>query len=513
MIHVSAKHGVVAVPDREMFANIFPTAKRAVFGGENVVLLPHELDIVRFMRNLGETVPAPILTQYDWNSWSPFDVQRKTAALLTTNFRAYVLNGMGTGKTKAAIWSYDFLRKKGHAKKMLVVAPLSTLRFTWEREVFEAAPHLKTMVLHGTAARRRKRFADTSVDVYIINPDGLGIIEKEFLARDDISVLCLDEVAMFRNNSDRSKLARKLAAHTKWCWGMTGSPTPQSPTDAWMQCRIVTPETVPERFTHFRDIVQHKVTEFKWANKPTAADVVTQIMQPAVRFTLDDVVELPEVVERTIDIPMNPKQQRIYDELRKAAAAMVDNQQINAANSAVVLGKLLQVSMGYVYDSKRNVVDLCPDERLAIVSDIISSSDRKVIVFSPFTHALTGLATQLGKDKTEFARIDGGVSAAKRGDIFRLFQQTDKYKALIAHPNTMSHGLTLTAANTIIWFGPTTSLEVFEQANARIRRVGQRHRQQVIMLQSSAAEKRIYSMLRAKQKVQNHILELFALAS
>ena len=514
MIHVSAKHGVVGIPVREALVNIFPDARRVVTPeGTELVILPHELDIVRLMRNLGDDVPAPILTQYDWGGWKPYAVQMNTAAMLTTNFRAYVLNGMGTGKTKSAIWSFDFLRKKGIVKKALVVAPLSTLRFTWEREIFETCPHLRTTVLHGTADKRKQRLADPNIDVYIVNPDGLSIIEKELYKRDDINVLILDEGAMFRNNSERSKTCMKIARHIKWCWHMTGSPTPQAPTDAWMQCRIVTPNTVPDRYGHFRDMVQYKVTSFKFANKPDAAQTVTRVMQPAVRYTLDDVVELPDLIERTVDIQLNSRQKAVYEKLRVAAAAMVDQREITAANSAVVINKLLQVSLGYVYDSEHNVVDLNPTDRLDALIDVINSTDRKVIVFSPFTHALDGIGKKLTHEGIDHAKIDGTVSQHARGEVFRLFQQTDRLKVLNAHPNTMSHGLTLTAADTIVWFGPTTSLEVFEQANARIRRIGQKHKQQVIMFQSTAAERRVYSLLRSKQKVQDHILELFKLAT
>lgn len=513
MIYVSAKHGVVGVPFREALANIFPHAKRVTHAGTELILLPHGFDTVRLMRNFGEAVPAPILTQYSWGGYTPYDVQKSTAALLTTNYRAYVLNGMGTGKTKSAIWAYDYLRKSGLVRKALVVAPLSTLKFTWEREIFETCPHLRTTVLHGTADRRKKRLADPDIDVYIVNPDGLGIIEKELIGRDDINVLVLDEGAMFRNNSDRSKICMRIAHRIPWCWLMTGSPTPQSPTDAWMQCRIVTPDTVPTRFSHFRDAVQHRVSQFKFANKPDAAAKVIQVMQPAVRYTLDDVVELPDLIERTIDVAINTKQKLVYEKLRTAAAAMVDNQEITAANSAVVLNKLLQVSIGYVYDSQRNVVDLNPSDRLDTLVDIINSTDRKVIVFSPFTHTLDGIGKRLTKEGIDYAKVDGAVPQNARGEVFRLFQQTDRLKVINAHPNTMSHGLTLTAADTIVWFGPTTSLEVFEQANARIRRIGQKHKQQVFMFQSTSAERKVYSLLRSKQKVQDHILELFKLAT
>ncbi len=507
---LSPKHNMFVVPYREDLIRILPGAMRFPTRPD-FMAVPHELDHTRLFRNIGYDVPAPILTQYNWAGGKPYAVQRNTAALLTTNPRAYVLNGMGTGKTKSAIWAYDYLRSKGHARKMLVVAPLSTLNFTWLREIFVTAPHLKAVVLHGTAARRRKRLADMEQDVYIINPDGLSILADEINDRDDIDTLVIDELAMFRNGgTSRAKLMTEIARYVRWCWGMTGSPTPQSPTDAWGQCRIVTPDTVPKYFGQFRDKVQTRVTQFKFKNKDGAADVVIDAMRPAVRYTLDDVIELPECVERTVDVDLGARQKKVYEELRKAAVSMIGTEEITAVNAAAVLNKLLQVSLGYVYTKERNVIDLDPDNRLDAMMNIINDTDRKVIVFSPYTHALGGIVTRLGKEGVECAKIDGSVSVKDRSTIFPLFQNTDKYKVLAAHPVSMSHGLTLTAADTIIWFGPTTSLETFEQANARIRRIGQKHKQQIIMLQSTAAERRIYTLLRGKQKVQDAILELFA---
>lgn len=513
MIHISKAHKVVGVPLREDLRNLFPDAPTVTFSGNPTILLPHGFTETKLLRNVGFDVPAPILTHYDWAGGTPFEVQRKTAALLTTNQRAYVLNGMGTGKTKSALWAYDYLRKEGLAKRALVVAPLSTLNFTWGKEIFQTLPHLTYSVLHGTKAKRLSRLNDLC-DIYIINPDGLGVVFDELRNRPDIDCLVLDELAMFRNGTaQRSKTARALAERMTWCWGMTGSPTPNEPTDAWAQCRIITPHTVPKYYGRFRDMTMNKITTFKYAAKQEAPDIVLQAMQPAVRFTLDDVIELPDVVERVVDIEVGKEQSRVYKELKDQALAMVNDGTINAANAGAVFNKLLQVSLGYVYSDhhgERRVVELDNGVRLDALIDAIASTDRKVIVFSPFTHALEGICKRLTQEGIEHARIDGSTPGAARSHIFSAFQQTDKYKVIAAHPNTMSHGLTLVAANTVIWFGPTTSLEIYEQANARVRRIGQEHRQQIIMFQSTPAEQRVYARLRQRQKVQDNLLAMFA---
>jgi SNF2 family DNA or RNA helicase len=164
-------------------------------------------------------------------------------------------------------------------------------------------------------------------------------------------------------------------------------------------------------------------------------------------------------------------------------------------------------------DNARQVVALDNEPRIDALLDILSGCERKVLVFVPFTHALNAVAKKLSDEGYDTAVVDGSTTQRARGEIFVAFQQTSKYRVLVAHPGTMAHGVTLTAADTIIWFGPTTSYETFEQANGRITRIGQKHKQQVIMMQSTAAERKIYATLRDRKKVQDTILDMFAEAT
>ncbi len=511
MIHVSSKHHVVAVPSRADLINLIPTAKQVTFEGKPMLVINHGIDETKLLRNFGFDVPAPILSHYDWEQGTPFDIQKTTAALLTMNPRAYVLNGMGTGKTKASLWAWRYLNRKGEAGKLLVVAPLSTLNFTWAREVFQTLPGIKVQALHGTKAKRLAKLGDPEADVYIINHDGLAIIADELAKRTDIDTVILDELSVYRNGTaTRTKITRKVTARMKWVWGMTGSPAPNGPTDAWSQCTIITPHTVPKYFNRFRDEVMTKITQFKYVPKAGALDRVFEVMQPAVRFTLDDVVELPELVERTIDIEMGPKQSKVYKQMEEHAFAMIAGNEITAMNAGVVLNKLLQISLGFVYSKDKSVVSLDNDERLNVIVDIVNATDRKVIVFAPFVHALSGISKRLTSEGYDVRTISGDTPKGERDVTFNLFQNTDAVKVIVAHPQTMSHGLTLTAADTIVWAAPITSLETFLQANARIRRVGQKHKQQIIMLQATKAERKAYTRLRAKEQVMNLLLDMFA---
>lgn len=508
---ISAKHRIVGVPMRDDLYNLLPDPKKVTLGGKDMLLVPHGEAETRLLRNMGYPVPAPVAVQYDWEGGDPFDTQIKTVSMLTMNKRAYVLNGMGTGKTKAALWAWKWLRRRGKAKKLLVVAPLSTLNFTWGSEIIRTLPGTQFEVLYGDKARRLKRLNNPDAEIFIINHDGVNVMKKELMLRTDIDTIIIDELATYRTgNTARHKTMLALVAAMKWAWGMTGSPTPRAPTDAWAQCRLLTPTTVPKFFNRFRDETMTRITQFTYLPKPNALDRVFEVMQPAVRFTLDDVVELPELVERTLDIELGARQKKVYVEMAGAAKTMIEANEITGMNAGAVLNKLLQISCGYVYTREKKVVSLDNDKRLQALIDAVEASQRKVIVFVPFVHALHSVADRLKTEGHEVGVVYGGTPQGERSETFNIFQNTDKLRVLVAHPQCMAHGLTLTAADTIIWFAPTADLEIFEQANARIRRVGQKHKQLILMFAATAAERKMYTKLRSKQRTQNALLEMFA---
>ncbi len=516
MIYVSAKHRMVGVPLTPEVTNLFPQAKTTTFNGQAMAVVPHGLVETYMLKKLGIDVPHPIETQYDWAGGKPFAVQVKTCLMLSLNPRAYVLNSMGTGKTKAALWAWDYLRSNGLCKKMLVVAPLSTLNFTWAREVFNTLPHRKCEVLHGTRAKRLARLKNPDVEIFVINHDGLSVVAGDVMAMvkgGEIDVLVIDELAVYRNNRDRTLLMRKVAEQFKWVWGMTGTPIPHAPTDVWNQCTIVTPTTVPKYYGWFRDQVMTRFINDKgsqvWKPKPDAEERAFEVMQPAVRYTLDEVVELPETIYRTIDVDLGTKQATVYKQLVAASKSVIQNKEIKVVNAAAMLSKLLQVSMGWVYASDGRVAELDNNNRIKALVDAINSTSQKVLVFVPYKHALHGISGALTKEGIDHDVVSGDTPPSKRNEIFTLFQQTSRYKVLAAHPQCLAHGVTLTAADTAIWFGPITDYEIYDQACHRIIRIGQKHKQQILHMCSTPMERYVYRMLQGKQRVQDRLLELF----
>ncbi len=508
IIHEPTRKIVLNLGNPARVTAVIPSAKRFEFQGAQLVAVPHKLDEVRVLRNLGIDAPAPIEHYYPWpGRFSPFEAQRETASFLTLNPKAFVLNDLGTGKTLSTLWAFDYLRAAGIARRMLVVSPLSTLERTWADEIFGNFPHLTYSVLHGPRAKRIA-LLEQEADIYLINHDGLKVVLPQLLARADIDTVVVDEIASFRNQStDRWKALRKVTANRDRVWGLTGTPTPNLPTDAWAQCRIICPERVPGYFGRFRDMVMRQAGPFKWEVRKGAEAIVADAMQPSVRFTRDQCVDLPPVMYEPRQVALTKDQDAAYKQMMDKLRIEVQQRQVTAVNEAVKISKLLQIACGVIYDGNGDEVCLPCTPRIDVVREIIEEANTKVIVFVPFKAALNYVADQLRKDFTVEV-ISGDVGKTARDTTFGAFQKLKDPHVLVAQPAAMSHGLTLTAASTIIWYAPVTSNEVYQQANGRITRPGQRHSQLIVNIEGTAVERKMYKRLQDKEKLQGLLLDL-----
>lgn len=505
LAQVSGKHKIFGIPFHEGLRNLVPESKVA----NGMLLLPHTVEVTRLARNVGFHVPAPIVSQYDWNGDTPFRTQKITAALLSMSPRAYVLSEMGTGKTRASLHAVNYLIASRTIRRALIVAPLSTLSFVWDAEIFEHFSHLSTGILHGDRAQRRKVLAEEH-DVYIINHDGVEILQQELITRTDIDCIIIDELSTFKNaGANRWKAMREVLLGRKYVWGMTGTPMPNEPTDAWAQVRLLTPHKVPNSARQFRNQTMRQITQFKWIPLPDANEKVFEIMQPAVRFKRADCFELPPVTYTTRTVPMSAEQNAVYKPFMQKLKMAFSEGLVTAANEGVLYSKLLQIAAGWVYTQDRRIVDLNPRPRLAELMSIIDQSEGKVIVFADFIHAAHKVHAALEKANYRPAFVTGETPPKERNRIFSAFQNDAYPRVLVAHPKCMSHGLTLTAANTIVWYTPTTSLETYIQACARISRAGQTLNQLIVDLTGSPIENKLYTRLRARASLQGALLEMF----
>ena len=442
-----------------------------------------------------------------------FNVQRVTAELFTKNKRAYCLNELGTGKTRCGLFAYDWLRRLSIVECLLVICPLSALERTWGREIANYFPWLRYTILHGSKATRLQRLAQPA-NVFIINHDGVETIMDALIAHPYIKCVIVDELAAYRNGgSDRTKHLKVLVRNKLFVWGLTGSPVPRAVTDVWGPCSCITPYSVPSSFHAFRSQLMLKKGPFKWIPKPFSEDRAVSCMQPSVRFKLDDVTELPEKVTHYYEANLTVHQRYVYESMRKTAIALVGDKKIDALNAGAVLSKLLQIALGYAYTRKGEIVTFDNTPRLQLILDLIDSAIKKVILFAPFKSAIAALSKMLESNKLDHCIVTGDVTLHNRNIFFRDFQDTKKYKVLLAHPACMSHSLTLTAASTTIWAGPITSLDMFQQANARTYRVGQDSKTLIAMVGGTNAEEKIYRLLGNNESIQNRFLEILEIQS
>lgn len=454
-------------------------------------------------------IPSPMQRDYTWPGfYTPFAHQRDTAYFLSLRQRAFCFNEAGTGKTSAAIWAADYLMSQNLIKKALIICPLSIMYSAWQAEIIKTAIHRTSGVAHGTA-HKRKKIIEGNFDFTIINYDGTGVVLED-LQRAKFDLVIVDEANAYKSaTTKRWKILSKLLQPTTWLWMMTGTPAAQSPLDAFGLAKLVNPSRIPKFTTAWRDRVMVQITKFKWVPKNDATDQVFRTLQPAIRYTKKECLDLPEIIYQTRDVPLTPQVQKFYNELKKQMLIEAAGEQVSAVNAAASLNKLLQISAGAVYTDKHDVVQFDVSPRLNALKEVLEETTNKVVVFVPFLHAIEIVSEFLTKEGVTNKVIQGSVTARDRADIINSFQTAADPRVLVIQPQSAAHGITLTAADTVVFWSPVMSVETYLQCIARIERVGQVNKMSVVHLRGSEVEKKIYTMLQGKVDSHQKLVDLY----
>ena len=454
-------------------------------------------------------VPSPIKRDYKWTGkLTPFEHQKETSSFLSIHKKSFCFNEAGTGKTASVIWAADYLMKLGRVKRVLVICPLSIMKSAWQQDLFKFAMHRSCSVAHGASARRKK-IIEAGSEFVIINFDGVAVVKDTIMAG-GFDLIVVDEANAYKNSqTTRWKTFKTLAASVERLWMLTGTPAAQSPVDAYGLAKLVSPHRVPKFFTPYRDTVMYKVGQYIWRPKPEADKIVHHALQPAIRFEKDQCLDLPDVIAVDREAPLTAQQAKYYKLLKSQMIMEAAGEQITSVNAATNLNKLLQISGGAVYSDTREVVQFDVSNRLNVVLEVINEAPHKVLVFVPFTHTINLLKDFLDANKIPSEIISGKVTLNSRTRIFDDFQKKADPRVLIIQPQAASHGLTLTAADTIVWYSPVTSVETYLQANARINRPGQKHSMTIVHIKGSEVEDKIYTMLKANVLNHNKIVDLY----
>lgn len=498
--------------------------------GDKFLAVPHTIDAWHILKNLGINVdnyePMRWYYQYPklYGRHDPLAHQSETAVFCTANKRCFVLNEMRTGKSAAVLWASDYLRRAKQVKRTLILCTVSCMTRVWKQAIFGLFPDRTVAVLHGSH-QQRLALLKQDFDYLILNHDGLKVgyagkkstgLHAELIAmvkRGEINLIIVDEGSEFRNSStDRWQALKALTTSVDRLWWLTGTPTPGGPEDAWGQCMIVNPSRVPSYFSNWRSKVMYPLNVTakytKWAPKTGHEAIVFAAMQPAIRYKKSEVLNMMPVTYDDREAELTKEQLIAYKNIKAQGVLASKNGAVTAVNAAVLLGKMLQIGAGAVKNDDGGVVEYPPANRLKVLDELIEQSDAKVIVFAPYK-AVVDLLVEHIKKRWTVAYIDGRITGRKRDNILHAFQDSTDPKVLVAHPKTTGHGLELSAADTVVWFAPMHSVDLYEQANNRIMSGLQTRSMGVYHIGCTSLEWRIYNALKAGVNMQQEVLKLY----
>jgi SNF2 family DNA or RNA helicase len=477
-----------------------------VGNGVHEVAVHWGLDEARVLKNLGvKDVPSPILRNYDWpGRFQPFMHQRQVASFLTLHRRAFNFGEAGTGKTLSALWAADYLMKQEQVRRCLIVCPLSIMHSAWMRDLHHSIIHRSAIVAHHSSAERRREMIRGDYEFVIINYDGLALVTDDIIDDGRFDLIIADECTYVKTaTTKRWKSLHRLLQPSTMLWLMTGTPAAQSPLDAYGLAKMVCPENVPRFYGAWRDVVMTQATMYKWVPKPDAPKLVYRALQPAIRHTKEQCLDLPPVLTETRLVPLTPQQTKYYKLIKEKMVADAAGETISAVNAAASVNKLLQISAGAAYTDNHEVVEFDCSNRLHVLKEILDETTRKVIVFAPFRHSIVTIGAYLDKEGYTHDTIHGDVNVTKRAAIVDAFQNKEAPRVLVIQPQAASHGITLTAADTVVYWGPVPSLETYLQGIARADRIGQTSTKvTVVHMEGSPVEKRMYDML--TKRIESH---------
>ena len=513
LVHAQSRSLLLRSRTPEKILQLIPKSRQVDAYGHNLQVR-FGLDEAKLLKNLGLNVPSPVEYFYNWpGRYTPMAHQKETAAFLTFHRRAFVLSEMGTGKTGSVLWAADYLMREKQIRKVLIVSPLSTLEDVWQSEIYTFIMHRTSSVLHGSKKRRIERLA-RDTDFYIINYEGIQTIFDELRARKDIDLIIVDEASHYRNASTtRYKHLKALLNPDQRLWMLTGTPCPSAPTDAWALAKLVSPSRVPDHFGQFRRKTMVQVSTYKWAPIAGATEKAFDALQPAIRFRKEDCIDLPPVTFSDRHVEMSAQQKEAYATMKKTMLTELQAsggvQSITAVNAADQITKLRQILCGAIKmpgEAHYETLDFAP--RLEVLKDTIREAGAKVIVVVPFKGIVWALEKAL-RDEWSTAVINGDISIKERNETLAQFKTSADPHVLLCHPKVMSHGLTLTQADMLIFYAPIYSNDQYQQVKDRINRPGQTRPMTIVRIACNWLERSIYANLDQQGTTQQHILDMY----
>ena len=435
----------------------------------------------------------------------PHDYQQYAIDFIKNNEVAAVLLDMGLGKTSITLTAVnDLIFDSFEVSKVLVIAPLRVARDTWPAEIkkWDHLKHLRYSVAVGSESERLAALRKEA-DIYIINRENVDWLVNKSKVPFNFDMVVIDELSSFKSHqSKRFKSLLKVRPFIKRIVGLTGTPSSNGLMDLWAQFRILDMGKRLGRYiTHYRSayfLPDKRSADRIFTYKPADGAeqmIYDRISDITISMKSADYLKLPECIINEVPVFMDTKEKAIYETFKEDMVAKIKDEEIDAANAAVLSGKLLQMANGCIYDEDKKAIKI-HDRKLDALEDLIESANGKpLLVAYWFQHDLARIKERFPVREIKTSK---DIEDWNKGKI----------PLAVIHPASAGHGLNLqTGGSTLLWFGLTWSLELYQQCNARLHRQGQTDTVVIHhIIAKGTIDEDVMAALQRKEKIQNALI-------
>ena len=442
--------------------------------------------------------------------YTPHDYQRYATEYIKAKHACAVFLDCGLGKTVITLTAiHDLMRDIFEVRKVLVIAPLRAAKTVWPAEI-QKWEHLSDMTCSVAVGTEHERICalTSPADIYIVNRENVEWLIDRSGIPFDYDMVVIDELSSFKSHqTKRFRSLMKVRPKVKRIIGLTGTPSSNGLMDLWAEFRLLDMgERLGKFISHYRDLyfspdkrngaIVYSYKPYDWAEH----EIYDRISDITISMKAGDYLTLPECIYNEVKVELSEKERKAYNTLKGKMVLQLDGKELDAQNAAALANKLCQMANGAVYDGEREYHQI-HDRKLDALDDLIEAANGKpVLVTYWFRHDLERIEEYIKKQHLPFSRLDSDESIARwnKGEV----------QIALIHPASAGHGLNLQSGGfTLIWFGLTWSLELYQQTNARLYRQGQKHTVVIHhIIAEGTIDEQIMRALQQKEKTQTALL-------
>lgn len=437
--------------------------------------------------------------------YHPHDYQTYATNFILEHPVAAVLLEMGLGKSVCTLTAiHELMLNRFEVESVLVIAPLRVARDTWPAEI-EKWDHLKGLtysLVNGTEAERLAAL-NRPAHIYLINRENVDWLVTKSGVPFDFDMVIIDELSSFKSYSaKRFKSLLKVRPRIKRMVGLTGTPSSNGLMDLWAEFRILDMgQRLGRYITNYRNMFfvpdkRNQQMIFSYKPKPGAEKLIYQMISDiTISMKSSDFLKMPECIINEVHVMLSEKERNSYEKMREDMVVSLGEEEIDAVNAAALSGKLLQMANGAVYTEDKEIVNL-HERKLDALEDLIESANGKpVLVAYWYNHDLQRIKERF---KVHEIKTSQDIKDWNCGKI----------PVAVIHPASAGHGLNLqSGGSTLVWFGLTWSLELYQQTNARLHRQGQTETVVIHhIIAKDTIDEDVMKALRRKEKTQSDLI-------